>query len=83
MSEQPNVLRLASMLESCSLHVGDIEQYHAGIALRRLHSVNAELLEAIETQAARMAYAGGMGASEWESFLWPEAVVARARALGQ
>ena len=44
MSEQPNVLRLSDMLESCSLHVGDIEQYHAGIALRRLHEVNAALL---------------------------------------
>lgn len=31
------------------------------------------LRAAIESEAARRAYAAGLGASEWESFLWPEA----------
>jgi hypothetical protein len=31
------------------------------------------LRKAIETEAARRAYNAGLGVSEWEAFLWPEA----------
>ena len=83
MSEQAKALELAAHLDDCASVDFDGVFVPSAAELRRLHRVNAELLEAIETQAARMAYAAGMGASEWESFLWPEAVAARARALGQ
>lgn len=37
--QQPKALRLAELLESCSLHVGDSEQAEAAAELRRLHRV--------------------------------------------
>jgi hypothetical protein len=54
-SGEQEELRLADQLESCCLHVGDIEQYHAALALRRLvaereadRAVMREALEALE-----------------------------------
>lgn len=86
MSEQPNVLWLADMLESCSLHVGDIEQYHAGIALRRLHEVNAELLEALQDMHAGWKYIrsfhGDLYGVGWDR-AQDKAEAAISRALGQ
>jgi len=49
MTTQPEALRLADALESCSLHVGDPEQAQAAAELRRLHAVNQELLEALKS----------------------------------
>lgn len=37
-SGDEETIRLSDQLEACSLHVGDIEQYHAAIAIRRLVS---------------------------------------------
>ena len=82
MSEQPNVLWLADMLESCSLHVGDIEQYHAGIALRRLHSVNAELLEALQGLREKCKAEGWLFRAEMDTEM-NNARDAIRRALGQ
>jgi hypothetical protein len=42
---QPEALRLADELESCSLHVGDPEQAQAAAELRRLHDFIARLLD--------------------------------------
>lgn len=33
----------------------------------------AQLKSAIEAEATRQAYRSGLGVSEWEAFLWPEA----------
>jgi hypothetical protein len=38
MTTQPEALRLAQALESCSLHVGDPEQAQAAAELRRQHA---------------------------------------------
>jgi len=48
MSEQPEALRLADALESCSLHVGDPEQAQAAAELRRLHEENEMLDKRLE-----------------------------------
>jgi hypothetical protein len=42
MTTQPEPLRLADKLESCSLHVGDPEQAQAAAELRRLHTLCGE-----------------------------------------
>jgi hypothetical protein len=46
MSEQPTALRLADAL--ISPHAGPWDNLEAAAELRRLHSVNAQLLEALE-----------------------------------
>ena len=48
MSEQPNALRLAEWLDSCKLPYDPNDVSDAAAELRRLHSVNAELLEALD-----------------------------------
>lgn len=47
MSKQPEALRLASMLDDVDAPISD----RAAAELRRLHSVNADLLEALKTLA--------------------------------
>ena len=62
MTTQPNALKLASALDSYATgdaHQQDIEQ--AADELRRLHTLNAELLEALKdaTEGLEIASAGG------------------------
>ena len=47
--------------------------------------VMEEMAAALEAEAARRAYAAGLGASEWEAFLGPEAraVLAKYRGEGE
>ncbi len=47
MSEQPKALRLADDLEAFAAHGGGAMDKQAAAELRRLHAVNAELLEAL------------------------------------
>ena len=47
MKEQPEALSMADMLDSEALRWGTPELYKAAAELRRLHAVNAELLEAL------------------------------------
>ena len=64
MTQQPNALRLASALDlyaTGDAHQRDIEQ--AAAELRRLHEVNAELLEALE-KLARLGNGERYGNSE-------------------
>jgi hypothetical protein len=42
-----------------------------------------KLVAAIESEAARRAYAAGLGVSEWRAFLWPEASEALALVKGR
>lgn len=48
-------------------------------------AVNAHerLVGAIKDEAARQAYAAGLGVSEWEAFLWPSARAALAEVQGE
>jgi hypothetical protein len=48
-SEQPDALRLADELEVFAAHGGGAMDRRAAAELRRLHAVNAELLEALRT----------------------------------
>lgn len=66
MTTQPEALRLADALESCSLHVGDPEQAQAADELRRLHAVNRELLEAL-LEERRVRLMGQEDDVHWES----------------
>jgi hypothetical protein len=54
MTEQPEALRLADLLESCPLTVGDAQQAVAAAELRRLHEEN-ELNKALVLEAQEMA----------------------------
>jgi len=45
--KQPEALRLADLLEN-EKHVTDLALFKAAAELRRLHQVNAELLEALK-----------------------------------
>jgi hypothetical protein len=65
MTEQPEALRLAAALDS---DPSDITGHKAAAELRRLHSVNAQLLEALEQ--AEQVYA--------HLKMWPMLDVARA-----
>ncbi len=48
MSTQPEALRLADDLEAFAAHGGGAMDRRAAAELRRLHSVNAELLEVLK-----------------------------------
>jgi hypothetical protein len=63
---------------------GDMEDCTArDLADARLIAAAPDLLAAIESEAVRRAYDAGLGASEWEAFLWPEARAAIAKARGE
>ena len=48
MSEQPEALRLADALEVDKWHISGVTAQSAADELRRLHAVNAELLQALK-----------------------------------
>ncbi len=54
MSEQPEALRLADDLEAFAAHGGGAMDRRAAAELRRLHAVNAELLEALKNTTVNL-----------------------------
>ena len=53
-TQQPEALRLAEWLDSCKLPYDPNDVSNAAAELRRLHSVNAELLEALHDAATSL-----------------------------
>ncbi len=70
--KQPEALRLADMLEN-EKHVTDLALFKAAAELRRLHEVNAELLEAFVKIGLYIAHG-----DPWEARKIAEAAYAKA-----
>ena len=90
MSAQPEALRLAEKMESYKLCSGYAWHCHKAAAeLRRLHEVNAELLEALYTSRSVILFhrdivEGGANAKFWSGPLEAiEAAIAKREALAQ
>ncbi len=70
MTEQPLALRLADAL--ISPHAGPWDNLEAAAELRRLHSVNAQLLEALELAEAGLADIGDADREPGDDLEWCE-----------
>ena len=62
-TQQPEALRLANAIDYPDVTFG----IEAAAELRRLHSVNSELLEALKDAVSRQAYREGSGPAWWEN----------------
>jgi hypothetical protein len=84
-TQQPEALRLAEWLDSCKLPYDPNDVSNAAAELRRLHSVNAELLEALvwAMDAGRLSYSNRIvGQNEKHCDMVDKAKAAIARAAG-
>lgn len=57
--------------------------YDSRAELAACTQIMREMEAALEAEAARRAYAAGLGAGEWEAFLWPEARAVLAKYRGE
>ncbi len=73
MNKQPEALRLADWLDEC----GDELDSHAAAELRRLHEVNAELVEALKAMSAEFD-SGDVNDGEWAAIQTTRAAIAKA-----
>lgn len=78
MTDQPEALRLADVLEDIFIPV-IVDRQQAAAELRRLHALNAELLEALNAMLTHM----GMDEDEWNKPTFDQARAAIAKHGGQ
>ena len=81
--KQPEALRLAEFFEDRGFYRSELK---AAAELRRLHEVNAELVEALRECTAWMEYlraSGDAGNWKWEADEYTRAIAALAKATGE
>jgi hypothetical protein len=85
--KQPEALRLADLLMVDNYGAAKTQlEYRAAAELRRLHEVNAELVEALRECTAWMEYlraSGDAGNWKWEADEYTRAIAAIAKATGE
>ena len=82
-TQQPEALRLAEWLDSCKLPYDPNDVSNAAAELRRLHSVNAELLEALSNCLQWMEdlrSSGDSGNWKWDDDEYTKGMAAIAKA---